>query len=272
MNPLSRNNPLWKRICVILGSCLLLAALGLTLGNLWEQRQAEQNSAHLLALAQQRLDGENPQPGDDPLNPDPLAGYAIDGILSIPDLGLELPVLADYSEENLRLSICLYRQESDGSRKVIAGHNYRNHFGRLASLEEGALLTYTREDGTVTRYQVTGITEIDADDPAALDAGGLGYDPLYLQPGYDPAGAGPAHRSRNLRPLGITQSPQPLLRPGFRPGGGFGVYGSWAGRTLLGDGRRSLGEFGSSPAVPCAIKQPLLGPGFRLAGAGLFMG
>lgn len=109
MNPLSRNNPLWKRICVILGSCLLLAALGLTLGNLWEQRQAEQNSAHLLALAQQRLDGENPQPDDDPLNPDPLAGYAIDGILSIPDLGLELPVLADYSEENLRLSICLYR-------------------------------------------------------------------------------------------------------------------------------------------------------------------
>lgn len=171
MNPLSRNNPLWKRICVILGSCLLLAALGLTLGNLWEQRQAEQNSAHLLALAQQRLDGENPRPDDDPLNPDPLAGYAIDGILSIPDLGLELPVLADYSEENLRLSICLYRQESDGSRKVIAGHNYRNHFGRLASLEEGALLTYTREDGTVTRYQVTGITEIDADDPAALDAG-----------------------------------------------------------------------------------------------------
>lgn len=147
MNPLSRNNPLWKRICVILGSCLLLAALGLTLGNLWEQCQAEQNSAHLLALAQQRLDGENPQPDDDPLNPDPLAGYAIDGILSIPDLGLELPVLADYSEENLRLSICLYRQESDGSRKVIAGHNYRNHFGRLASLEEGALLTYTREDG-----------------------------------------------------------------------------------------------------------------------------
>mgnify|MGYP002552946257 FL=1 len=171
MNPLSRNNPLWKRICVILGSCLLLAALGLTLGNLWEQRQAEQNSTHLLALAQQRLDGENPQPDDDPLNPDPLAGYAIDGILSIPDLGLELPVLADYSEENLRLSICLYRQESDGSRKVIAGHNYRNHFGRLASLEEGTLLTYTREDGTVTRYQVTGITEIDADDPAALDAG-----------------------------------------------------------------------------------------------------
>lgn len=171
MNPLSRNNPLWKRICVILGSCLLLAALGLTLGNLWEQRQAEQNSAHLLALARQRLDGENPQPDDDPLNPDPLAGYAIDGILSIPDLGLELPVLADYSEENLRLSICLYCQESNGSRKVIAGHNYRNHFGRLASLEEGAFLTYTREDGTVTRYQVTGITEIDADDPAALDAG-----------------------------------------------------------------------------------------------------
>lgn len=60
MNPLSRNNPLWKRICVILGSCLLLAALGLALGNLWEQRQAEQNSCHLLALASSVWTGKIP--------------------------------------------------------------------------------------------------------------------------------------------------------------------------------------------------------------------
>lgn len=142
-------------------------------------------------------------------------------------------MLADYSEENLRLSICLYRQESDGSRKVIAGHNYRNHFGRLASLEEGALLTYTREDGTVTRYQVTGITEIDADDPAALDAGDWDMTLFTCNLDMTRRVLVPAHRSRDLRPHGITQSPQPLLRPDFRSGGGCVVYG--------GDGRNSAG-------------------------------
>lgn len=84
MNPLSRNNPLWKRICVILGSCLLLAALGLTLGNLWEQCQAEQNSAHLLALAQQRLDGETPWPMMIPSTPIPWLAMPLMGFCPFP--------------------------------------------------------------------------------------------------------------------------------------------------------------------------------------------
>ena len=58
----------------------------------------------------------------------------------------------------------------------------------------------------------------------------------------------------------------------FRLGGGFGVYGSWAGRTLLGDGRRSPGESGSRPMISCATKQPLLGPGFRLGGGWVVYG
>lgn len=171
MSLLSRNKPLWQKLCIVLGVILLLAAAGLTGRNLWQQHQAEQSSAQLLELARQRMEGETALPDDDPFEPDPLAGYAIDGILSIPGLGLELPVLADYSEDNLRLSICLYEQDSDGSRKVIAGHNYRNHFGRLESLAEGDSLTYTAADGSKTGYRVLSLTEIDADDREALEAG-----------------------------------------------------------------------------------------------------
>lgn len=169
--PRSEGQPLWRKLCIALSLVLLLAAAGLVARNLWEQQQAEESSAHLLELAQRRLEGETPLPDDDPFEPDPLAGYAIDGILSIPKLGLELPVLADYSDANLRLSICLYEQDGDGSRKVIAGHNYRSHFGQLGSLAEGDLLTYTDEEGNVTEYAVLSLTEIDAHDREALDAG-----------------------------------------------------------------------------------------------------
>ena len=171
MSLLSRNKSLWQKLCIALGVILLLTAAGLVSRNLWQQHQAEQSSAHLLELARQRLEGETPLPDDDPFEPDPLAGYAIDGILSIPELGLELPVLADYSEENLRLGICLYEQDSDGSRKVIAGHNYRNHFGRLGTLSPGDRLTYTASDGSETVCQVLSLTEIGADDREALEAG-----------------------------------------------------------------------------------------------------
>ena len=53
---------------------------------------------------------------------------------------------------------------------------------------------------------------------------------------------------------------------GFPAGRGLWCLWGLAGRALPGDGRRSPGEFGSSPAVPCTTKQPLHRPGFRLGG------
>ena len=169
---------------LVIGAALLLAAAALAVRNLWEQQEAKRFSSRLLVLAEQRLpdgggaqqtaagnDGGMEMPAVSPDMTDPLAGYAIDGILAIPKLGLELPVLADYSEELLRMSVCLYAQEADSGRRVIAGHNYRDHFGRLNQLTVGDGLTYTTLDGETAAYQVSGLTEIAAGDREALEAG-----------------------------------------------------------------------------------------------------
>ena len=167
-----------RRGLVAVGAVLLTAAAALAGRNLWEQRQAADSAAHLLTLAQERLGEGEPAPEPPAAGgnagtaaPDPLAGYAIDGILSIPALGLELPVLADYSDPLLKLSPCVYEREGEGGRMVSAGHNYRSHFGRLEQLAVGETLTYTPLEGEETRFAVTAVTQIAQDDRPGLEEG-----------------------------------------------------------------------------------------------------
>lgn len=170
--------PAWRLACVALGALLLLAAAGLTGRNLWEQHRAQQASAELLDLARQSIrngssaeESEEADSGGPAASPDPWSGYDVDCVLSVPALGLELPVLADYSDALLRLAPCVYRYDPDSGRKVIAGHNYRVHFGRLGRLEAGDTVLCTALDGEQTEYRVTAVESISAQDAAALEAG-----------------------------------------------------------------------------------------------------
>ena len=126
-----------------LGIVLIIAAILFLGKNVLEQRAAEQQSGVLLAQAQQHLNASTPSTESEEkdekeefLSQEPhisspnsfnWSNYNIDGILSLPDLGLELPVLADYSDALLKVSVCIFEKEDiQGSpRMVIAGHNYK---------------------------------------------------------------------------------------------------------------------------------------------------
>ena len=99
--------------------------------------------------------------------------YDIDGVLSIHSLGLELPILSQYSEDLLKISPCIYQGlgGSDPDRLVIAGHNYRAHFGRLGKLVPGDQITYRSLDKVETQFQVTELVEIGEDDIDLLENG-----------------------------------------------------------------------------------------------------
>ena len=163
---------------ILLGAALLLAAGWLVLQNLDEQRSAEESASHLLDLAEQHLSelsssalaGSDAPAESEPAS-DPWEDYEIDGILSIPTLGLRLPVLADYSDALLQLSVCVLEKEADGSRMVIAGHNYRSHFGQLHELTQGDPVSYTGADGEERSYRVSAVTDIADDDRQGLEAG-----------------------------------------------------------------------------------------------------
>ena len=104
---------------------------------------------------------------------DALAGRVL-GVLSIPVLDLELPVLDSCTDELLELSVCRYAgsppTETDGaSGFVLAGHSFDSQFGRLPRLRPGDEILFRTLSGQETRYEVEECAEISAD-PAGLDA------------------------------------------------------------------------------------------------------
>lgn len=170
------------------GIVMLLAAAALVGRNAWEENQAEKRSTAVtqelkLQIAEARA--EQPDSGkinrEEPEQEKPetleLDGEAYLGVLSIPALGLELPVMADWSDPNLKRAPCRYVGEAQEKNLVIAGHNYRCHFGALERLPEGSDVILETVGGDVLRYQVT---EREVLAPTAIEEMTAGEEPLTL--------------------------------------------------------------------------------------------
>lgn len=76
------------------------------------------------------------------------------GVLEIPDIGLTLPVISQWSYPHLKLAPCRYSGLPQESGFVLAGHNYRAHFGPIDRLTPGARVQFTDAEDSVYLYQV----------------------------------------------------------------------------------------------------------------------
>ena len=79
------------------------------------------------------------------------------GVLRIPDLSLELPVISNWSYPNLKNAPCRYAGSAYMNNMVIAAHNYYSHFGHLKDLSPGDEVTFTDVDGNVFQYEVSAL-------------------------------------------------------------------------------------------------------------------
>lgn len=79
------------------------------------------------------------------------------GVLEIPALELELPVMEEWNYPNLRIAPCRYAGSVYSGDVVIAGHNYARHFGGLKNLKPGDAVRFTDADGNVFSYTVTAL-------------------------------------------------------------------------------------------------------------------
>lgn len=178
-------------ILISLGVLMLLAALGLTGYNVYEGHRAEEQSRATVtfldetipqvvpeeSVTAEELSADEADIPDYVLNPDmemPVLqheGRDYIGKLSIPALGLELPVISQWSYPALKIAPCRYAGTAYTDGFVIAAHNYRAHFASLSSLNTGDLVTFTDVDGNLFQYEVaaketlapTAIEEMTAD-------------------------------------------------------------------------------------------------------------
>ena len=171
-----------------LGLLLLAAALFLAAYNRNESYQAQQQSGAVMeemseALAQtvpvqtapgQTEPPELPEAMEEPLREMPVRtihGRDYIGVLTIPALELELPVLSQWDYTNLRIAPCRYEGSVYNGSLILCAHNYSSHFGRLKNLREGDTVQFTDMDDNVYTYQVVGLETLTPTDVEGMESG-----------------------------------------------------------------------------------------------------
>ena len=173
-------------LCLILGIVFLLAAGGLMFYNQEESRSAMESSHEVLTVMKPQMemptdsyDGRESVEYSDyvdyvdvfdqeakEMTVKEIDGQEYIGYLSIPVLELELPVISEWDYDRLKIAPCRQYGSTKTDDLVIAAHNYASHFGRLAQLRTGDLLTFTDMDAETILY---GVVTVDVLEPTAVD-------------------------------------------------------------------------------------------------------
>ena len=166
-------------VFLVTGAVLLVAALLLYLHNEREDAYAGAAAGTALSAIQEAIDGQTIPPmldlsEEDEIEPteetipEPteltvvnIDGNYYIGYIAIPNLELELPVMADWSMEKLQIAPCLQYGSPLTDDAVIAGHNYKEHFRPLHEIEQGEYLTFTDMTGYTIAYNVVDVKTID---------------------------------------------------------------------------------------------------------------
>lgn len=168
-------------ICILWGAALVLSALLLLGYNRMEDKKAgeaaeavmvdlqqviEQKSADIKEYNKQEEVDSNSENTDEANEKFPFLendketvvvaedGYEYIGVLSIPVLELELPVMAQWDYKRLKLAPCRQYGSAESDDIIIAAHNYERHFGKLSELVDGNQIIFTNMDGVIYEYAV----------------------------------------------------------------------------------------------------------------------
>ena len=167
-------------LLITIGLLLIAAALFLVSYNLYDELRAEQAAKQAATQLDAYLPAEAaPEAPTDPVeDQDPLVrdertvipdyvlspnmempvetinGIDFIGVLRIPALELELPIISEWNYPNLKSAPCRYSGSAYLNNLILCGHNYASHFGNLKNLCEGDIATFTDMDGNVFTYKM----------------------------------------------------------------------------------------------------------------------
>ena len=188
----NRKGTLW----VALGLLLIVAALFLGAFNLYDERRAGQSAMLAADRLEEAIEPQKaeekeqypsaepdeaealPAPGEEIVIPDYVLNPNMDmpvknldgldyiGVLRVPVLELELPVISQWSYPSLKIAPCRYGGSAYLDDLVLCAHNYSSHFGNLKTLQPGDAVTFTDMDGNEFHYEVA---EVETLQPGAVE-------------------------------------------------------------------------------------------------------
>ena len=83
----------------------------------------------------------------------PDDGRTYVGIVEVEECGIKLPVLASYTDADLKTTPCVYTGDALTDDLVIVGHNYDSQFASLNDIDGDVHVILTLMDGTVIHYE-----------------------------------------------------------------------------------------------------------------------
>ena len=163
-------------ILILLGALLLAGALGLLGYNQWDNGRAQKAAAQVLDQLETTLDEQEnhlqlllPTQVDDTareMTVTAIDGWDYIGYLSIPSIGLALPVMSEWSYPGLKIAPGRYAGSVFTDDLVICGHNYARHFSPVKRLAVGTMVQFVDMDGrewdyTVSKVEILQPTQIE---------------------------------------------------------------------------------------------------------------
>lgn len=158
------------------GLLLIAAALFLSVYNEWESREARDSARQVIAQLCDELPTEAGEPTTLPDVRREMPVKTIDGrdyigVLSIPSLELELPVISQWDYPALKVAPCRYSGSLYQDNLIICAHNYASHFGKLKELQPGDIVLFTDMDEHVVTFQMVERETLNPMDAEGMEAG-----------------------------------------------------------------------------------------------------
>lgn len=161
-----------SKVLVFIGISLIVASGFITITNNYEDNKAKDNSIDVLKVIKSNIE-ENTTNNSNTSNNVvkttkkdntlELEGNKYIGIITIPTLNIELPIMSDYSESKLKIAPCLY-YGTISNRLIICAHSYKSHFGNLSKLSQNDKIIITNIYGENIIYEVLEIEVLDSND------------------------------------------------------------------------------------------------------------
>lgn len=142
-------------VLIIIGIFLLLLSVFIIIFNSYKENKSFDTATKDLAVlkdAMRKNVGHENKKTEKELEID---GTKYLGIISIPKLNIELPVIKNFSYNELAISPCRYYGSIKEHDLMIAAHNYKNFFSGIDRLNSDDKIVFTECDGTVHVYGVT---------------------------------------------------------------------------------------------------------------------
>lgn len=166
-----------------LGLLLIAAALFLSAYNEMASHEARNSAQQVIEQLCETLPTESTAGTEAPAVPEYLLdagrempvqtinGRDYIGVLSIPSLELELPVISQWDYPALKVAPCRYSGSLYQDNLIICAHNYASHFGKLKTLQPGDTVQFTDMDENVVTFRMVERETLGPTDVEGMEAG-----------------------------------------------------------------------------------------------------